>query len=97
MGWTGVTINTAVFTAAIGIDAGVETNVGAVVISDDGTRGVAEKLGRRSRPFLGVFRIGLMVKPVETVGRICRRAATVDWRVGFLHGCAFEKALGWHW
>jgi len=72
----GVAVDAAVLAAAIGIDAGFESDVGAVVVSDDGAGAVFKELGARGRVFFGVpVGIGFEVEFLEAIGRIAGCAA----------------------
>ena len=72
----GVTIDAAVLAAAIGIDAGFEADVGAVVVGNDGAGAVFEELGARRRVFFGIpVGVGFEVEFLEAIGRIAGCAA----------------------
>ena len=83
---TRVTVGAAVFAAAIGVQAGRERNVGAVVVSENGFARIEEKLRAWMRLFLGWrVGVGLAMKAFETVGRVEQGAAMGkrrgrDWR-----------------
>jgi hypothetical protein len=44
MSGPGVAVNAAVFTASVGVDAGIEANIGAVILSDDRFGSIAQVL-----------------------------------------------------
>src|SRR6185369_11974248 len=84
---TGVTIAATMFAAAIGIDAGVEADVGTVIGGDDGARGVPQKYGRRGHVIFGSsIGIALVDDLFEATGRIGGSAATVNWKCTVKHG-----------
>ncbi len=77
MKWPGITVDAAVLAAAIRIDAGVETDVRAVVVGDQRAGAVLEELRARQRVFLRVpIGIRFEVDFLEAVGGIAARAAT---------------------
>src|SRR5437879_13461141 len=80
MGRTSIAIGAAVFAAAVGIDAGAEADVGAVVAGDDGARGIFQELSLRERRILICYVVGirLVMKALKAIGRIMRSAAAVD-------------------
>ena len=64
------------FAAAIHIDAGVETNVRAVVVSDNGFGAVLEKLRAWERIFFRIpFLIAFEMDFLKTIRRIVRCSA----------------------
>jgi hypothetical protein len=66
-------------TATIGIDAGAEGNIRAVVVGDDGLGMVTEKLGARSGIVLGVpINIAFECKVLEAIGRVAASAASAE-------------------
>ena len=76
-------VGAAVLAAPVGVDGGVEVHVGAVVVSDDAARAVAQQLGARAlRRRAGVrlrlqrLGIGQIVDAVEAVAGIGHRAAS---------------------
>ena len=72
----GVTIDATVLAAPIGIDAGLETDVRAVVIRDDGAGAVFEELGAGRRVFFRIpIGIGFEMDFLEAIGRIAGCAA----------------------
>ena len=76
MKWPGVAINTAMLAAAIGIDARLEADVRALVVSDDAFGTVLEKLRARERVFLGIpILIAFEMDLLEAIRRILCRAA----------------------
>ena len=76
MEWPGVAIDASVFAAAIGIDACVEPNIGAVVVSDYGLRLVVEELRCGRGVIFGVpIGVAFQFELLESVGRIGRCAA----------------------
>ena len=67
----GVAVNTAVLATAIRIDAGFETDVGAVIVRDDCAGPVAQELCPRKRVFLRIpIGIGFDVNFLEAIRRI---------------------------
>jgi len=82
MRWPGITINAAVFAAAIWIEAGGEPDVRAVVAGDDGFAVILEKLCARSLRTATLVivlwvPVGIRFEMdfLEPVRRIIRRAA----------------------
>jgi len=76
VGGPGVTIDTTMLAAAIWIDAGLETNVRAVVVGDNALAVIAQEL--RSEEGLVLFRrvrVGFEMDFLEAVRRVCRSAA----------------------
>ena len=72
----GITIDTAVFAAAIRIDTGFETDIGTVVVGNDALGVVFEELrAERGLIFLARFRIGFEMNFLEPIRGILRRAA----------------------
>src|SRR6266851_2344061 len=78
----GVAIDATVLATAIGIDACLEADIGAVVVIDDRAGVVRQELGSRSWLRFGVgVRVALANDVFESVGRISRRAATPNWHL----------------
>src|SRR5207253_870117 len=79
VGGTGETVDATVLTTAVRIDAGLESDVGTVVVGDDGPHRIAEKNRLRRRLFVGRnVVIGNVSEFLEAVLRIPARAATFD-------------------
>src|SRR5262249_31425532 len=78
--------------STIGVNAGAEADVGAVVVRDDRTGGVPEELRRRRGAVRGVgVRVGFVVDLLEAVGRVVGGSAAaqgglVVWHGGTLSG-----------
>ena len=76
-------VNTAMLAAAVGIDAGVETNIRAVVVGYDGAGRVFQELGPRQRILIRIaISIGFEMESLEPVRRVSSSAATGK-RFGF--------------
>ena len=72
----GVAVDAAVLAAAIGIDAGFETDIGTVVVSDDRAGAVFEKLSARRGIFFRIpIRIRFEMKFLEAIRRVADCAA----------------------
>ena len=78
---TGVAINTAMLAATIGINAGIEADIGAVVEGDQrfGTVGIELSVGGGSVTAI-LWRLGHPLDRFETVFRIGRRTAAAQRR-----------------
>src|SRR5262249_47734896 len=77
-----IAIDAAVLAAAIGIDAGVETDVGTVVRGDDRARRIAQINRARRAPFLDVrLVIDDVLELPETILRFPARASSFPRRV----------------
>src|SRR5919108_4615880 len=75
--------------ASVGIDTSVEADIGAVVVGDDGTRGVFEELGLQGRVFrVGPLRIALVPQGFEAVRGVRRGATPAFWGRIFTHWTA---------
>ena len=89
-----VTINATVLAAAVGIDAGVEADVRAVVVGQDAGGAVVEKL--RARPGMGFavlgVRIPFEVEGFEAIGRIGGGAAPLNHGGGRKNGVGIRHA-----
>lgn len=93
-----IAVTAAVLAAAVGIEAGVEGDVGRVVVGDHRTRAVVGE-GRAGCalflrvPLLGIIGITRGVRAFKTIGGVARRAATGVPRAGgeaLLIGCGIH-------
>ncbi len=76
MGGTRVTIDAAVLASPVRIDAGLETDIRAVVVRDERAAVVFEEDCARQRIFLRVpISVGFELDFLEAIGRIIRCAA----------------------
>src|SRR6185369_5493529 len=88
MGWPRITIDAAMFAAAVGIDAGIESDVRAVVVGNDAGAVIAEKLGARTLRTIVVLLVGITVLVrfevdfFEPIGRVFQRATAGPGRFG---------------
>src|SRR6516164_3276713 len=80
MSGAGIAIDAAVLAAAIGIDAGVEADIGAVVVGNDCARRISKELSSRRGAIRFGFRVRFILKQLKTIGRIRRSPAAADWR-----------------
>ena len=84
----GIAIHTAVLASAIGVDAGLETNVRAFIVRDNGAGGIAQELcGRGWIPLVSIpnlvggsrsIRIGLLANRLEAIRRVVCRPAPAN-------------------
>ena len=87
MGRTGVTIDAAVLTPAVGVEADPKADIRAGVITENGPRGVTQQAGFRA----GILhiRIGgvrLIGYGLKAIRRIAGRTASLEPGGGVLHG-----------
>src|SRR5439155_1102919 len=76
----GIAVDAPMLAAAIRVDAGLETDVGAVVVGDEGGGVIFKELRARQRVLLRVpIRIPLHMDFFEAVGRVAAGAARRDW------------------
>ena len=77
----GIAIDTAMFAAAVGIQACGKSDIGAVIEIDDAFGGIAVKFRLETRPFLGLIQvvaIRLEFDLVETGARVVGSATAFD-------------------
>src|SRR5215510_7973716 len=75
--WPGIAVNAAMFTAPIGVDAGLETHVRAVIVSNNCAGFVLEKLSAGKRVLFWVpVGIAFQMNFFKTVGRIASGATS---------------------
>src|SRR5262249_19247196 len=90
------TVRAPMFASAIRIDAGVEADVGAIVVGDDGAGVVGEKLRGGGGGFVGwCVGVALVVKEGEAVGGVVGGAAATG-RFRFGHGRLGERIRRFH-
>src|SRR5271157_4778489 len=81
MGVAGIAIRTAVLATPECVQAGMEGNIGTVVVSDKALGKIAQKLGFGRGILLGIpILIPLQTELFKAIGRVRRRAAPFEWR-----------------
>ena len=94
MGWPRVTVCATVLTSPVWIQAGVKTNIGAVVVGNDRLGFVTEELSGRTRIRTGSWPTPLAIELIDIVVQLLESIRRIRRRTPASHGGVVSERSG---